>query len=84
MSTTNKRPGRTSFTIDGRTLADYLTEDELASRLGKSRRTIERWREQRTGPPPTFVGKTVRYFWPSVLGWLRSRERPMPRAHHRA
>ena len=41
--------------------AEWLSEDEAAAALGKSVRTLRKWRHQRIGPPYTFFGKTVRY-----------------------
>lgn len=32
-------------------IADLITEAELANQLGRSVRTLKRWRAQRIGPP---------------------------------
>ena len=56
-------------------LDEYLTEVEAADASGRKPRTLRSWRRARTGPPPTIIGKTVLYFRPSVVAWLRSQER---------
>ena len=58
-----------------RLLSDYLTEAELAHELGRTRRSVQRWRALRVGPAPTFVGNTVLYAAQSVRTWLRQQER---------
>jgi phage terminase Nu1 subunit (DNA packaging protein) len=62
-------------------LADYLTEKQLASRLGLNVRTVRQWRIERIGPPVTWVGQSrdPHYRIEAVREWLRSREQPMPR-----
>jgi len=51
----------------------HLTTDELAERLGISRRTIEGWR--RTGEGPKFLPlvKGIRYREADVEAWEKSR-----------
>jgi hypothetical protein len=61
-------------------LEDYVTEDELASQLKLNERTLQRWRQQRVGPPPTFMGKRIMYHVPSFKAWLKSRELKMVRS----
>ena len=40
---------------------EWLSEDEAAAALGKSVRTLRKWRYQRIGPPYTLFGKTIKY-----------------------
>jgi hypothetical protein len=42
--------------------AEWLSEDEAAAALGKSVRTLRKWRRQRIGPPYTYFGKTERLY----------------------
>ena len=42
-------------------LGDYLDEPALAKELGRSTRTIARWRAKRKGPAPTFIGRAPVY-----------------------
>jgi hypothetical protein len=39
---------------EGGLLGDYFAENELATEFGVTVRTIQRWREDRKGPPVTF------------------------------
>jgi hypothetical protein len=55
-------------------LADHVTEHELAFRLGKAVRTVQRWREDRTGPAHKRVGRTILYDLASVRHWLNASE----------
>jgi hypothetical protein len=56
-------------------LEGYLSEPELAEKLGKSRHALERWRRLRIGPNPTFIGKTPHYRAEAVEAWLLAQER---------
>jgi hypothetical protein len=56
-------------------LAGYLPESEMARELGRNPRTLMRWRQERTGPPVTFVGKTPMYNEESAKAWLKGQER---------
>ena len=58
----------------GRLLDGYLTEPELAAEFKKTRRAVQRWREEGIGPPYTRNGKTVIYNIESARTWLKSRE----------
>ncbi|HVR21828.1 MAG TPA: helix-turn-helix domain-containing protein [Candidatus Polarisedimenticolia bacterium] len=51
-----------------------LTPDQLASQLGVTVRTLQRWEVERTGPPRTVIGKQVFYRTVSVLAWVESCE----------
>ena len=59
---------------------DLLTVDQLADELGITRRTLERWHAERSGPPRIKFGKQVRYRADSVRAWLLERESFEPRA----
>ena len=61
-------------------LDGYLTEDELADHLNKSRRTIQRWRALGIGPPWTEVGDSIFYRIESVTKWIVDNERQPVRA----
>ncbi len=62
-------------TPDGNTVLEgYLTEDELAHELGKSKRTIARWRALDEGPPVTRIGRRILYRRTAVKAWLESLE----------
>lgn len=53
-------------------LSEYLTDRELAVQLGRSHRTIARWRRLREGPPVTRVGRRVLYRRSAVAEWLEA------------
>lgn len=64
----------TSQTTPPDVLQGYVTEQQLAVMLRRCRRTLERWRTARTGPPITRIGKSVFYRRDGVLDWLRQKE----------
>jgi hypothetical protein len=39
----------------------YLSEDEAAKAVGKTKRTLQSWRQQRIGPAWTYNGQDVLY-----------------------
>jgi excisionase family DNA binding protein len=49
---------------------ELLTEQELADELKVSRRTLQRWRREGTGPNWIRVGKAPRYRRSAVAAWL--------------
>lgn len=55
-------------------LADHLTPEELANQLGKSARTLARWRRLKEGPPVTYVGRNPHYRREAVRQWLAASE----------
>lgn len=63
----------TAAVLDG-----YMRRDELATALGISPRTIDRWHAHRQGPPRIQIGRTILYERHAVRAWLRSRERNIP------
>jgi hypothetical protein len=64
-------------------LSEYAPEAEVAKQLGKSPRTLARWRMLRIGPPPTQIGRETVYRIDAVLEWLKSRETKIVRARGR-
>lgn len=65
-------------------LEGYLTRDELAAKLKKSKRTLDRWNVLRIGPPRTICGRMILYNIESAREWLASREAKQPGANRRA
>jgi predicted site-specific integrase-resolvase len=55
-------------------LADYLSETELARILGRTQRTLLRWRSIGKAPPYTRVGGRILYRIEAVRKWLEARE----------
>ena len=57
---------------------EILTEAECAERLSVARETLSRWRH-RKGMPHVPLGEGpkpgIRYVWPDVVAWMRSRSR---------
>lgn len=54
---------------DNRMEAIRLSPEELAQRLGVSRATVYRWRENGNGPQGFRVGKHLRYRLEDVIAW---------------
>ena len=55
-------------------LEGYMTADELAAQLGRSVRTLARWRALSEGPPCLRLGREIYYRISSVATWLASLE----------
>jgi excisionase family DNA binding protein len=55
-------------------LDDYLTDEQLATELGVSKRTIERWRRKNETPPITRLGNRILTRRSAVVEWLASCE----------
>jgi hypothetical protein len=51
-------------------LSEYLTEAELAAELGRTVRTIARWRAIGEGPRFLKIGRETRYRRESVRAWM--------------
>ena len=49
----------------------FLETWQLAKKLRLAVNTLERWRCQGRGPPPHYLGRSVRYFWPEVVEWMK-------------
>jgi hypothetical protein len=60
-------------------LDDYDSEEETARQLHIKKRTLQRWRAKRVGPPVTFIGRKPMYYRPSTAQWVRGREKIMIR-----
>jgi predicted DNA-binding transcriptional regulator AlpA len=56
-------------------LSDYFTQEEAATELKVSARTVDRWRRLDEGPPITKLGRRVLYRRSSLQTWLTRRER---------
>jgi hypothetical protein len=65
-------------------LSGYLSRAALAKQINRSVRTLERWEALREGPPVTHMGRDPFYRIDAVKEWLKSCERPMPRAGRKA
>jgi hypothetical protein len=61
-------------------LGEYLTEQQQAEALGKTVRTLRRWRKMRVGPAYTRNGSVVLYRPDWNREWLEAGKQQMPRA----
>jgi predicted DNA-binding transcriptional regulator AlpA len=52
-----------------------LLPEQLATHLGVTTRTLQRWEVQRMGPPRVVIGRQIFYRITSVDAWLESREK---------
>lgn len=59
-------------------LGEWMTQAELADELRVSVDTLQRWHNQRVGPPRAKIGSRVMYRREAVREWLRSREEKSP------
>ena len=55
-------------------LSEYFTQEEAASELKVTDRTLDRWQRLREGPPVTRLGRRILYRRASLQAWLRKRE----------
>jgi hypothetical protein len=55
-------------------LSGYFTQEEAATELKVSPRTIDRWRRLDEGPPITKLGRRTLYRRSSLQAWLCERE----------
>jgi hypothetical protein len=55
-------------------LSEYFTQEEAATELNVTARTLDRWQRLREGPPITKLGRRILYRRSSLLAWLRARE----------
>lgn len=51
----------------------FLTQREVADLLRLPARTLEDWRQTRSGPPYVKLGRHVRYDRDDLLAWVRER-----------
>ena len=56
-----------------------LTQQQLADELEVSLRTLERWRQQGTGPAFIRVGRSPRYRRSDIDAWLERQRRSQER-----
>ena len=66
-------------------LDKYLPKRITAEKLNKSERTLDRWADQRTGPPRTLIGQTVYYHIDDLRAWIKAQREDRPqrrRARH--
>jgi hypothetical protein len=49
----------------------FLETWQLAIVLKLAPNTLEKWRGRDKGPPPHYLGRSVRYFWPEVVKWMK-------------
>jgi hypothetical protein len=55
-------------------LLSEFTQEEAATELNVTARTLDRWQRLREGPPITKLGRRILYRRSSLLAWLRARE----------
>ena len=60
-------------------LDDFYSEDEFAEEVKRKPRTLKSWRDQRKGPPVTYIGNKPYYRKASAREWLLSLEGKGPR-----
>ena len=53
---------------------EWLSEDEAASFVGKTIRTLRQWRQKREGPPFAYFGRTVRYHRGALVKFYESNQ----------
>jgi len=57
----------------------YAGADHIVALLGITRRTLNRWTQDRKGPPKIVIGQRVLYDLDKFAIWLESNEiRPLP------
>lgn len=65
-------------------LAGYKPEAEFAAEIKKSVRTLQIWRQQRTGPPWIRIGNTIFYSEDGGRDWLKTLEQHPVRSRRTA
>ena len=55
-------------------LSQYVTREQLASELGVTTRTLDKWAWLRKGPPKVKIGSRCYYSRKGVEKWLESME----------
>ena len=58
----------------GGLLAEYMEPEALASDLGVTVRTLERWHRRGWGPPRVTIGRRVLYRRAAVAAWVQANE----------
>lgn len=64
-------------------LEDYFTEEQAAAYVNRKPRTIKSWRDERRGPPVTYLFNIPHYRKESLKAWLLSLEGKPPRTGRR-
>ncbi len=54
--------------------ADFISEHEFATMVGKSVRTTRRWRFRGLGPRATILGREIFHSRPAVIDFMRRQE----------
>jgi hypothetical protein len=62
------------------TISDLMIESDYAAQRGVSRRTVQRERAQRIGPPFIKLGRNIYYRPAAIEAWLLAQEQAQPRA----
>jgi hypothetical protein len=55
-------------------LDEWLSEQEAATAIRKSVRTLRKWRRMGVGPPYAYFGRTIRYRRPAFVEHFRESE----------
>jgi hypothetical protein len=63
-------------------LEEWLSEQDTAAALHKTKRTLRKWRRRGIGPPYAYFGRTVRYHKSSLEEHFRQNEITPVRAMH--
>jgi hypothetical protein len=63
-----------SYDHDQTLLNGCISREDLANELGRSVRTLDRWHQERLGPPRIKIGKLIVYRKTAVLDWLNNNE----------
>jgi predicted DNA-binding transcriptional regulator AlpA len=56
-------------------LSGLISEKDLATKLGKTARTLRNWRIRQEAPPWCRIGRDIFYFKSDVEPWLNGRKR---------
>jgi hypothetical protein len=70
-----ERDDNTTLGEAGPLLGGWLTRAQVATEIGVSVDTLQRWETRRIGPPCVRIGRKVLYRAEAFRDWLVSRER---------
>lgn len=62
-------------------LAGYITIDEFAEQINRSKRTVQRLHSARKGPKRIKIGSLILYHADAVRAWLESNTQIAPEHH---
>jgi excisionase family DNA binding protein len=62
------------------TNSDVLTPDELSKSYKISKRTLENWRRNGSGPPWIRIGRQIRYPRSGIKEWIETQNKGRARA----